>query len=241
MSKQTYIEDFSAVPPDRYAEAQESELRYWTLQSRVWLTRRALYLLGTGYYAWRRHGALTNPFRIDPTRPANFGLQSDDIAGAVVVDVGCGPMSETLSLVHCATVHAIDPLVDHYRKLQPFGWRFFESVHASGAENLPFETESVDVVHCRNVLDHTRDADQILSEIGRVLRPRGTLLLYCDVRERGAGPPHPYRWSKDVFEARVFAQFEPVRSPALIKVVNDPDASDRDPGQIHWVARLRKR
>lgn len=113
------------------------------------------------------------PFRIDPARPESFGLEPDEIAGRVVLDVGCGPISRALCLVHCAEVHAVDPLLDHYRRLQPFGWRSFASVHVCGAEAL------------------------ILLEISRVLRPEGSFLLYCDLRERGGGPAHPYRWDRD--------------------------------------------
>lgn len=243
MSELAYVEDFSAVSPDRYSEAQASERRHWNSENRrLWLIRRAVYNYCLGLYEWRRHRALTDPFRIDPTKPDNFGLQPDELAAAVVVDVGCGPISQSLSLVHCAAVHVIDPLVEHYRKLQPFGWRFFASVHACGAESLPFEAESIDVVHCRNVLDHTRNADQILFEIWRVLRPAGSFLLNCDLRARGGGSSHPYRWSRDVFEERVVAQFEPVRPPAVIQAAKELDPSGRDPaGQRHWVCRLRKR
>jgi hypothetical protein len=58
-----YIEDFSAVPPDRYAEAQSSERSYWSARGRVRQTREALYPLCVGYYRWRKHGALIDPFR----------------------------------------------------------------------------------------------------------------------------------------------------------------------------------
>jgi ubiquinone/menaquinone biosynthesis C-methylase UbiE len=203
--------------------------------------RKALSNFCKGYYHWRMHRALTDPFRVDSSKPTNFGLEPDEIAGAAVVDIGCGPISETLSLVHCATVHVVDPLVNYYRKLQPFGWRFFASVHACGAETLPFETASIDVVHCRNALDHTRDAGEILSEIARVLRNDGTFLLNCDVRDRGGGASHPYKWSKDVFEGAVFAQFEPVKPPVVMELAGDLDPSGRNLwGRRRWVCRLRK-
>lgn len=242
VDQESYVEDFSAVPPDRYAVAQASERRYWSSQSRLWLIRCALRTYAQGFYAWKVHRALTNPFRVESTNPANFGLLPENVAGAVVVDVGCGPMSQTLSLVHCATVHVVDPLVAFYRRLQPFGWWAFESVNAQPAEALPFEAESVDIVHCRNVLDHTRAAHQILSEVARVLRPGGTFLLNCDLREVGAGPSHPYRWDRDVLEKRIFASFEPMMAPALIPAANELDESGLDPaGQLHWVCRLKKR
>jgi SAM-dependent methyltransferase len=241
VSEETYVEDFSAVPHDRYAQAQGSEHRYWNSQSRRWLTRKALFNFCEGHYRWRMHRMLTDPFRIDASKPANFGLEPDEIAGAVVADIGCGPISETLCLVPCATVHVVDPLVDYYRKLQPFGWRFFASVHACGAETLPFETASIDVVHCRNALDHTRDADGTLAEIARVLRKDGTFLLACDVRDRGGGAAHPYKWSKDVFEQRVFAQFAPANRPVVMEVAEDLEQSGGSPsGRWRWVCRLRK-
>lgn len=237
-----YVEDFSAIGADRYAEAQLEERDFWSSRSRLSLIRGAVYRYRAGLLAWRLHRALIDPFRVDPTRPANFGLRPDEIAGKVILDVGCGPVSQALSLVHCAAVHVLDPLVPYYRTRQPFGWWAFASIHACGAEALPFEDGVIDMVHCRNVLDHTSDADRILNEVARVLGPAGAFLLNCDLRERGGGPAHPYRWCRDVLERRVFAQFDPVRPPAVIQAANPLDADGRDPaGQEHWVCRLRKR
>ena len=242
MGEETYVQDFSAVPADRYAVAQASESRYWNSQSRLWLVRCALRIYLRGLYAWKVHRALVGPFGDDSAKPANFGLVPEEVAAAVVVDVGCGPISQTLSLVHCSTVHVVDPLVALYRRLQPFGWWSFESVNACAAEAMPFEAGSVDIVHCRNVLDHTREADKILSEVARILRPGGTFLLNCDLREVGGGPGHPYRWDREVFEERIFDQFEPMKVPVVIQAANELDDSGRDPaGQRHWVCRLKKR
>lgn len=241
-AEQVYVEDFSAVGAERYAEAQREEREFWSSKSRVLLIRGAGWRYLKGRREWRQHRELINPFRIDPTRPVNFGLQPQDVAGAVVVDVGCGPVCETLSLVHCATVHVVDPLLAYYRRRQPFGWWAFASAHACGAEALPFETASIDIVHCRNVLDHTRNAEEILCEIGRVLRPAGRFLLNCDLRDRGGGPAHPYKWSREMLEERIFAQFEPVSPPAVIQAANPLDADGKDPAeQRHWICSLRKR
>ncbi|WP_315787179.1 MULTISPECIES: class I SAM-dependent methyltransferase [unclassified Bradyrhizobium] len=43
-------------------------------------------------------------------------------------------------------------------------------------ETLPFDSNSFDVVLCRQVLHHARDLGQLCAEIGRVLRPGGILL-----------------------------------------------------------------
>lgn len=52
-------------------------------------------------------------------------------------------------------------------------------VRASG-ESLPFRDASIGLVVCVNVLDHVRNAPQVLQEILRVLRPGGTLFLAVD-------------------------------------------------------------
>ncbi len=42
---------------------------------------------------------------------------------------------------------------------------------------LPFATASADVVVAGEILEHVRDVDAVVGEIGRVLRPGGTLVL----------------------------------------------------------------
>lgn len=122
-----------------------------------------------------------------PSRPHNFQIAGPAIEGKTILDIGCGPMSPTMSLVHCAKVHVVDPLVDFYNTIQPFGGEFFTSVSSVGAEQLSFDRHSFHFVHCWNVLDHAQDADKVLREIMRVLLPRGQLLLGCDVRDERGG------------------------------------------------------
>lgn len=44
-------------------------------------------------------------------------------------------------------------------------------------ENLPFETSSVDVVRCWNVLEHVDDLNACMKEIHRVLKPGGEVII----------------------------------------------------------------
>jgi SAM-dependent methyltransferase len=238
----SYVRDWSPVSRRRYRQAQKAERKYWDKQDRRLLGLESRYYYA-GYYEWTEHRALLNPFSVRPARPENFQIAGDAMEGRAVLDVGCGPMSPAISLVHCASVHAVDPLADFYREIQPFGWEFFGSVSAAGAEDLPHESESFDFVYCRNALDHVRDADRILREFARVLVPGGQLLLGCHVRSKlGGGRPHPYRWDRSTFESRVLADFTPVRPAAL---VDDSGASVPHEGpeheQLMWVGSLRKR
>ena len=43
-------------------------------------------------------------------------------------------------------------------------------------EKLPFDDGAFDLVHCRQVLHHARDLNQLCHEVGRVLRPGGIFL-----------------------------------------------------------------
>jgi SAM-dependent methyltransferase len=236
------VSDWSPVSQDRYLQAQDAERGYWNDQDRRTLELESSYHFYCGYYEWTKHHNLINPFCVRPSRPQNFQITADAMEGRAVLDVGCGPASASISLVHCATVHVLDPLLDFYRELQPFGWEYFSSASSAGAEELPFESESFDFVHCRNALDHTRDADRILREIARVLLPGGQLFLGCHVRsKRGGGPPHPYKWDVETLEARVLSDYTLVRPACLIDGAETPvSGPERSREPPMWVGCLRK-
>ena len=61
------------------------------------------------------------------------------------------------------------------RKLASESERPIDVVEQWG-ETLPFATASFDAVLCRQVLHHARDLKQLCVEIGRVLKPGGTML-----------------------------------------------------------------
>ncbi len=54
------------------------------------------------------------------------------------------------------------------------------SRHLASRE-IPFDTDSFDSVFCINCLDHTQDADSVIEEIARVLRPSGRLVFHVDL------------------------------------------------------------
>jgi len=47
----------------------------------------------------------------------------------------------------------------------------------SDACNLPFLDQTVDVVSCFEIIEHTQEPDQMMTEIARVLKPNGKLLV----------------------------------------------------------------
>jgi 2-polyprenyl-3-methyl-5-hydroxy-6-metoxy-1,4-benzoquinol methylase len=98
-------------------------------------------------------------------------------AGATVLDLGCGAGEFSAALVQAgARVVGVDVAREALRRA---------GEHAPGAdlrlwrdgEPLPLEDASVDVVWAGEVIEHVVDVAPWLSEVRRVLRPRGTLLL----------------------------------------------------------------
>jgi len=241
--RDTYVEDWSPVPSSRYQGAQAAEKAWWTTQDPLLLMREAQYRFYAGHYEWIKHRALLNPLCVNSSRPANFQIPGEAINGKTFLDIGCGPVPESLSLVHCAQVHVLDPLIGFFKQIQPYGWEFFSSVSASGAEQLSFEDQSVDFVLCRNTLDHTENADKVLREITRVLRRDGELLLNCDLRaRRGGGSAHPYKWNLATFQARILTDFQPITKVSLLDPNGTPLTLEESQGMdlLTWISRMRK-
>lgn len=120
-------------------------------------------------------------------------------AGAVVLDVGCGPGYGTALLAGrarwCLGLDA-DPAAlayarAHYRRPNLAFARM-------RAERLALPDGVIDVVTCFEVLEHLPDEDALLGELARVLRPGGWLLLSTPNRlvdephMRSIGLRHPY-------------------------------------------------
>jgi ubiquinone/menaquinone biosynthesis C-methylase UbiE len=67
---------------------------------------------------------------------------------------------------------------------------------AAGAEAMPFEDDTFDVVTSLNSLDHVDDLAATVEEIKRVLRPGGHLVLAVEIgHERTWTEPQTISWS----------------------------------------------
>ncbi|MEA2143115.1 MAG: hypothetical protein QOI64_1545 [Solirubrobacteraceae bacterium] len=98
-------------------------------------------------------------------------------AGETVLDLGCGAGEFSAALAAAgARPIGVDVAAEALRRaaarapdLDLRRWR--------DGEPLPLEDSSVDVVWAGEVVEHVADVAPWLSEVRRVLRPRGTLLL----------------------------------------------------------------
>jgi ubiquinone/menaquinone biosynthesis C-methylase UbiE len=114
--------------------------------------------------------------------PERFGLRRAFLRahvapGQIVLDLGCGAGEFSAELLQAAaTPIAVDVAAEALRRAR-------ERVPGLDArlwrpdEPLPVEDAGVDVVWAGEVIEHVVDVAPWLSEVRRVLRPRGTLLL----------------------------------------------------------------
>ena len=114
------------------------------------------------------HGAFAIPFLHD---------------GLAVLDVGCGPGTITCDIaerIPHGSVIGVDADERQVRKSEENaddrGVRNV-SFRTADAYELPFETDSFDVVFAHAVLEHLREPRRALKEFRRVLRPAGTVAV----------------------------------------------------------------
>ncbi len=107
--------------------------------------------------------------------------------GHCVLDVGCGAGYFLYLIREKYRQHGFTPLTVGVeisafqlsymvRRMQKEGVSDAVAVHGNG-EFLPFADESFDLLTCSEVLEHIRNPVRALTEMRRVLRPGGTLLL----------------------------------------------------------------
>ncbi|MEM9470956.1 MAG: class I SAM-dependent methyltransferase [Pseudomonadota bacterium] len=108
-----------------------------------------------------------------------FGIDRASYAGQRLLDVGCGPLNSLDWADDAADCVGVDPLADKYAALGEPSKHM--RVHACTAEELPFDDASFDTVSSFNSLDHVDDYQKALSEMRRVCRPGGNLLLIVEV------------------------------------------------------------
>ena len=97
--------------------------------------------------------------------------------GATVLDLGCGAGEFSLALTKAgAEVIAVDVSDEALRRARERVAGLDARLWPSG-EPLPVEDNAVDLVWAGEVVEHVADLPPWLSEVRRVLRPRGTLLV----------------------------------------------------------------
>lgn len=92
-----------------------------------------------------------------------------------ILDIGCGTGAVSGRWVGEATVYGVDCSVSQLKIARQAGL----NVYRANALDLPFANEQFDLVTCNEVLQYIADPASLLSEVARVLKPRGRLILSC--------------------------------------------------------------
>jgi SAM-dependent methyltransferase len=103
---------------------------------------------------------------------------------AQVLDAGCGSGRTLAELVHYGTVSGIELNEDAAELARSRG---HGEVRVGRLEELPWADASFDLITCLDVIEHTPDDRVALSELHRVCRPGGWLLVTV--------PAYPALWS----------------------------------------------
>ena len=123
---------------------------------------------------WERVSPGTTPERFELRRAF---LVDHARAGETVLDIGCGAAEFSAALLEAEALPvAVDVAREALRRARErvpgLDARLWEP-----GEPLPVDDASVDVVWAGEVVEHVADVAPWLSELRRVLKPRGTLLL----------------------------------------------------------------
>ncbi len=108
-----------------------------------------------------------------------------DLAGACVLDAGCGVGGTSVALKkRGAVVTAIDRRNERLDALRASSAGI--EVREGDLASLPFADDSFDAVVLQDVIEHVADPARVLTQLARVLRPGGT--LYMSTPNRDALP-----------------------------------------------------
>ncbi len=151
-----------------------------------------------------------------------------------VCEIGCGPFG-VIYFLDAKERIGVDPLLWYYEKmglLSPERAKEMTLINGEGEDLKDVGNNSVDIVICFNVLDHTREPEKVLLEAKRILKPHGIFCLNVHVISKWLLPvrkalryfdhPHPHHFCqkevRSLMEQKGFA----VKMESLYRISPEP-------------------
>ena len=114
-------------------------------------------------------------------RPQFAGLQGR------MLDVGCGEMPFAAMLPPAVEYVGID-----VAEAMSFGMSTNPAIHTFDGRAIPFPSASYDHVLCTEVLEHAEDPEALMTEMHRVLKPGGSLIMTVPFSARVHHAPYDF-------------------------------------------------
>jgi SAM-dependent methyltransferase len=90
-------------------------------------------------------------------------------------------------------------------------YRHIDNVRTANLMDMPFESNTFDVVICSHVLEHVPDDSKAMRELHRVLKPGGTALLLVPLAMDGGGTDEDPTVTDPAERNRRYGQWDHVR------------------------------
>jgi len=142
-----------------------------------------------------------------------FNLDFDFFNDKDVLEVGSGPSGMIFSITGTKSRIAIEPMdISDITK----DWKK-KIIRVGKGENLPINNNTVDILICFNVLDHTQNPESVLAECNRVLCKNGKLLFNMHILRNQykifqsllnkIDSPHPYHLTANETKSMISKYF----------------------------------
>ena len=111
-------------------------------------------------------------------------LDQIDFKGKRVLEIGLGQGADSMQIIKRGAVYYGIDLTDESIKRLKERFKLFDQpykeVVKANAQHIPYEDSFFDIVYSHGVIHHSPEIEKIVSEIHRVLRPRGqaVIMLY---------------------------------------------------------------
>jgi 2-polyprenyl-3-methyl-5-hydroxy-6-metoxy-1,4-benzoquinol methylase len=198
-----------------------------------------------------------SPERVNPQEMAGLLMESEHrgrywwatqlVEGGTVLDAGCGTGYGTEILAAAAervvgidiSQEAIDYAHSHYEQSS-------SEFSVGDLRALPFEEDTFDLVVSFEVIEHIEEQQLVISELHRVLRPKGVLVISSPNRAvyPSGNPHHIHEYLPEEFQQALESEFRHValyrQSPWLAAAILNDKESQRMGSEAEMALRTIK-